>query len=114
MSVQQAPSQPRYKTWAAWALVVLLVPISAASAGFLYSLYAALATGRLTTVAKGFRATSTTVGFAESPIWFSVLFVLNAALATTFIVITVAIARLAYRHLRPGPGKQPSAAVSDA
>jgi lysylphosphatidylglycerol synthetase-like protein (DUF2156 family) len=99
--------QPRYKRWAAWTLVVLLVPLGAASIGFIYALYLALVTGSLTTVAKGFRATSTTVRLAESPIWFSVFFVLTAAFAAVFIIGTVVLARLAYRHLRSGSGKQP-------
>ena len=95
-------------------MVVLLVPIAAASVGFLYALYLGLTTGNLTTVSKGFRATSATVRFAESPIWFSVFFLLTAAFAATFIIGTLALARLAYRQLRSGSGKQPPPLSGDA
>ena len=114
MSVPPPRSQPRYKTVAAWVLVVLLIPIAGASLGFVYSLYIGLTTGRLNTVAKGFRATSSVVSFAESPIWFSVLILLNAAFAATFIIVALVLARLAYRHLRPGRNKQSPRQADDA
>ena len=105
MSVPPPQSQPRYKTVAAWVLVVLLIPIAGASLGFIYSIYIGLTTGRLTTVAKGFRATSSAVSFAESPIWFSVFILLNVAFAATFVIVALVLARLAYSHLRPGRNK---------
>ncbi len=114
MSVQQPQSQPRYKTVAAWVLVVLLIPIAAASLGFVYALYLGLTTGRLNTVAKGFRASSSTVSFTESPVLFSVFLLLTAALAATFIIATFVLARLAIRHLRTGQQKQASRQAGDA
>jgi hypothetical protein len=101
MTTPQTKEQPRYKTWAAWCLVVLLIPLTAASCGFLYSLYLAAATGKLSTVAKGFGRTSTTISFAESPVWFSLFLMLNAVLAAAIVVVTLVCAKLAYRQLRP-------------
>jgi cobalamin synthase len=101
MTAPQAKEQPRYKTWAAWCLVVLLIPLTAASCGLLYSLYLHASTGKLSTVAKGIGRTSREISFAESPVWFAVFFVLTAALAAFIVVVTVVCAKLAYRHLRP-------------
>lgn len=98
---------PRYKTWAAWVLVVLLVPFSLASLGMLYALYLALTTGSLSTVAKGFRATTTTVSFADRPVWFCVFVLLNFLFAATMIVATIAMARLAHGHLRRRDASRP-------
>jgi hypothetical protein len=114
MSVQQPQPQPRYKTVAAWVLVVLLIPIAAASLGFVYAIYLGLTTGRLNTVAKGFRASSSTVSFAESPISFSVFLLLTAALAATFIIVTFVLARLAIRHLRTSQQKHSPRRAGDA
>ena len=101
MNTSGSQRQPRYKTWAAWCLVALLLPIGAASCGLLYSVYLQLTSGRLSTVAKGFGRTSSSVSFVESPIWFSVFIVLNAVLAAMFVVLTLVLAKLAYSHLRP-------------
>ncbi len=114
MSVPPLRSQSRYKTVAAWVLVVLLIPIAGASLGFIYSIYIGLTTGRLNTVAKGFRATSSTVSFAESPVWFSVFTLLNAAFAAVFFIVALVLARLAYSHLRPGSTKQSPRQAGDA
>jgi hypothetical protein len=92
----------------AWVLAVLLVPIAGASLGLLYGVYLAVTTGSLNTVAKGFRASSRTISFAESPIWFSCFVLLNALLAAAFIVGTWALARLVYRFLRHGDTGQGS------
>jgi hypothetical protein len=107
MTTTPAQGQPRYKTWAARLLLVLVIPLAAASLGVLYALYLGLTTGKLNTVAKGFRATSTSVSFADSPVWFAVFILLNAVLALTLIVVTVVVARLAYNHLRPRKGTPP-------
>ncbi len=114
MSVPPPESKPRYKTIAAWVLVVLLIPIAGASFGFMYSIFIGLTTGRLTTVAKGFRATSSAVSYAESPIWFSVFTLLNAAFAATFFILALVLARLAYSHLRPGRTKESPRQAGDA
>lgn len=104
MTTPPSGPTPRYKTWAAWVLVVLLVPFSLASLGMLYALYLALTTGRLNTVAKGFRATTTTISFADSPVWFCVFVLLNLAFAAVMIVATAVLARLAFGHLRRRDG----------
>ncbi|MGE0861091.1 MAG: hypothetical protein AB7I01_10680 [Gammaproteobacteria bacterium] len=100
MTAPPSDRPPRYKTWAAWVLVVLLLPFSLASLGMLYALYLALTTGSLSTVAKGYRATTTTLSFADSPVWFCVFVLLNCALAAVMIVMTIVLARLAFGHLR--------------
>jgi len=100
MTAPQATRQPRYKTWAAWILVVLLLPMGAATLGVVYSLYLGLTTGSLTTLAKGIRASSTAVNVADSPVWFSVFFVLNVLFAVTLACATLGIARVAHHHLR--------------
>lgn len=106
MSAPPPQRQPRYKTVAAWVLVVLLIPIAGASLGFMYSIYIGLTTGRLNTVAKGFRSTSSAISFAESPVWFSVFALLNAAFAAAFFIVALVLARLAHSHLSSGRTKQ--------
>lgn len=106
MTAPPSDRTPRYKTWAAWVLVVLLLPFSLASLGMLYGLYLALTTGSLRTVAKGFRATTTTISFADSPVWFCVFVLLNLAFAATMIVVTAVLARLAFAQLRRRDGNQ--------
>lgn len=114
MTAHRPQPQPRYKTVAACVLVVLLIPIAAASLGFVYAVYLGLTTGTLNTVAKGFRASSSTVSFAENPVSFSVLLLLTAALAATFIIVTFVLAKLAIRHLRAGQQKPSSRQAGDA
>jgi hypothetical protein len=100
MTKPQTLTPPRYRTWAAWLIVVLLVPLTAASCALVYSLYLHLSRGELSTLAKSFGPTRSTISFAETPVWFSVFFVLNAAVAAAFVIGTLVLAKLAYSHLR--------------
>jgi hypothetical protein len=88
--------------------------MAGASLGFMYSIYIGLTTGRLNTVTKGFRATSSAVSFAESPVWFSVFTLLNAAFAAAFFIGTLVLGKLAYRHLKPGRTKESPHQAGDA
>ncbi len=106
MTAPPSDRTPRYKTWAAWVLVVLLLPFSLTSVGVLYGLYPALATGSLRTVAKGFRATSSSLSFADSPVWSCVFVLLNLAFAVTMVLVTAVLARLAFAQLRRRDGSQ--------
>lgn len=78
----------------------LLIPLTAASGGMLYGLYRHVATGHLNTVAKSYGAISRTISFAESPVWFLVFFILQAAVTAAIILVTVVIARLVITRIR--------------
>ncbi len=91
------PTVP-YRPWAFWLLRLLLVPIGGAAAGMVYGLYLQMSTGRLVSVGRNFGPASGTTTFADSPVWFSVLLVLNAAMALALVVGTLALARLAFRR----------------
>ena len=91
-----------YRPWAVWLLRVLLIPIAAAAGGMLFGLYQFVVTGQLRTAGRSFGATSSTIAFADKPVWFTVFFLLQAAVAVAFVVATVALARLAFRKRPPG------------
>jgi hypothetical protein len=101
MTEPQANRPRQYKTWAAWLIVVLLVPLTGASCALVYSLYLHLSSGKLSTLAKSFGPTRATINFAETPVWFSVFFALNAAVAAAFVIGTLVLAKLAYGQLWP-------------
>ncbi len=86
-----------YRPWAVWLLRFLLIPIGGAAGGMVFALYRYASTGQLRTGGKGHGPASGTIVFADSPAWFTVLFILQALVAIAFIATTLAMARLAFR-----------------
>lgn len=87
-----------YRPWAVWLLRFLLIPIGGAAGGMVFALYRYVSTGQLRTGGKGYGPASSTLIFADSPAWFTVLVILQALLAMVLIVTTLAMARLAFRQ----------------
>lgn len=81
-------------------MMLLVVPLTAASGGMLFGLYLALTSGMLRSASRNFGPSSTTISFAESPFWFVVFLLLQAAIAATLIVMTWIMARLALKAVR--------------
>lgn len=100
MTRQRDPAQAPLGRWKGWLGLLLLIPLTGASGGMLVGLYRHVVTGQLSTVAKSYGTTSRTITFAESPVWFLVFFILQAALAAFVIIVTVVVARLSVQRLR--------------
>lgn len=96
---QQLPDK-QVRRWAVWLGAVLLVPLTFTCAAMLYALYHSAVTGQLITVAKGYNRTSQSVRFAESPLWFVVLFVLQALVVLAIMAGTAVMARLVISRMR--------------
>lgn len=63
----------------------------------IFALYRYLATGQLKTAGKSYGPTSSTIAFADNPVWFTIFFLLQAAVAMTLILATLVLARLAFK-----------------
>jgi hypothetical protein len=100
MPIPEHPPQVRPSRWRGWLGLFLVIPLSALSAALLFGLYRHILTGQLSTVAKGYGATSRTILFSESPILFTVFLVFHAAFAVVIILVTVVVARLSVKGLR--------------
>jgi cobalamin synthase len=100
MSAQDQTEVPT-RRWRVWLGMFLLIPLTAASGGMLFGLYRHVATGQLNTVAKSYGATSRTIYFAESPVWFLMTFIFHAAFTAFIIFVTVVVARLVLKRRRP-------------
>lgn len=86
-----------YRPWAVWLLTFFLIPIAGAAGGMLFALYRYLAIGQLRTGGKSYGPTSSTIVFADSPVWFTVFFIPQAAVAAALIVAALVLARLAFK-----------------
>lgn len=98
MTIPKNHSPVPNRRWAVWLGRLLLIPLTAASGGMVFGLYRHVATGQLSTVAKSYGATSRTINFAETPVWFLAFFVLHAAITALVIVVTVVVGRLVFKR----------------
>lgn len=100
MTTPTRPATQRVKTWAAWILLVLAVPIASASGAMFYGLFLSASSGRLGAPSRNFGPTSSALSLAESPAWFIVFLLLYAGVAAAIMVVAVVLVRLALSHLR--------------
>lgn len=100
MSKTKDHSKAPDRRWAVWLGALLLVPLGLASAAMLYFVFRIVATGQLTTVAKSYRTSSTTIQFAESPLLFLFYLALTVGVAGGVVLLTVVLARLVLQRLR--------------
>jgi hypothetical protein len=98
MANQMTHTPVPYRPWAVWLLRLLLIPIAGATGAMVFGLYTVLATGRLGSPGRNFGPASNTIVFDDSPVWFSIFFVLYAVVAAILVVGTLALARLALRR----------------
>lgn len=102
MTTPKRTTTQRVRTWAAWLLLVLAVPIASASAAMFYGLFLSATSGKLGAASRNFGPASTTISWSESPVWFIVFLLLSAAVAAAIMAVAVVLVRLAINHLR-GP-----------
>ena len=92
----------RWRLWLGiWLGRILLIPLAAMSGGLVFALYRVLVTGKINTVSRGYRGSSSVYTFAESPVLFLVFFALFAALAGLVIFVTVFVARRVTKRTLP-------------
>ena len=88
--------------WRLWLCRLLILPLAATSGGFLFVLYRIVVTGQITTVSKGYVSPpSRVIYFADSPVWFSIYFLLPVMFTCVIIFVTVLVVRLAFKKSRP-------------
>ena len=97
----QDQSHPPIERWRLWLGRIVFIPLTAMSVGMIFALYRVLASGEITTVSRGYRASSRVYYFAESPVMFVVAFAFHAALAGVIIFVTVFVARRFFKRTRP-------------
>lgn len=98
MANSKTPAPVPYRRWGVWLLRLLLIPMAGAAGGMIFGLYRVVATGRLGSPGRNFGPASNTIVFADSPVWFSVFFVLYAAFAAILIAGILVLVRLAFRQ----------------
>lgn len=93
---QEQPPAP-IERWRVWLGRLILLPLIAFSAGFVFVLYRAVATGQITAISRGYQSSSRVYYFSDSPISFLVVFTFAAALAGLIIFVTYLVARRAFK-----------------
>ena len=84
----------RWRLWLGiWLGRFLIIPLAAMSGGLVFALSRVLVTGKINTVSRGFRSSSSVYTFAENPVLFLVFFALFAVLTGLVIFVTVFVAR---------------------
>lgn len=86
--------------WRLWLCRLLILPLAAMSGGLLLVLYRAVVTGHITAVSRGWKSSDRVIYFADSPVGFSLYFLLMVIFTCVVIFVTVVVIRMVVKKSR--------------